>query len=203
MKPTRVQDVIDYWLGDAETDPAAARDRSKLWYGSSTEIDNQIRHDFGGTLILAERQELQPWLESPGGQLALVILLDQFSRNLNRGSKDAWKNDDQALDIAANCVDNNDHLTLSYFGRVFLYHPFHHAESIAAQEKAVFLFDELYNNAPAEWQPSLKGFADFTRSHSEIVRRFGRFPHRNETLGRQSTPEEDAYLKENSKKFGQ
>ena len=200
--PTSPQNVIDYWLGDAETDPSAARDRSKLWYGASTEIDNQIRHDFGDALILAERRELQPWLESPSGQLALVILLDQFSRNLYRGSKDAWKNDSLALDIATNCVDNNDHLALSYFGRVFLYHPFSHAESIAAQEKAVFLFDELYNEAPSEWQPALKGFTGAS-SHGDIIHRFGRFPHRNETLGRQSTPEEDEYLKENSKKYGQ
>ena len=201
--PSEPQDVIDYWLGDAETDPSAARDRSKLWYGSSTEIDNQIRQNFGDALALAERGKLQRWLESPSEQLALVILLDQFSRNLYRGSKDAWKNDVRALDLATRCVENNDHMSLSNIGRVFLYHPFHHAESTMAQEKAAFLFDELYENASPEWQPSLKRFADFTRNHREIVLRFGRFPHRNKILGRQSTAEEDEYLNANSSSYGQ
>ena len=201
--PSEPQDVIDYWLGDAETDPSAVRDRSKLWYGSSTEIDNQIRQNFGDALALAERGKLQQWLESPSGQLSLIILLDQFSRNLYRGSRDAWKNDARALDIATRCVDNNDHQGLSLFGRVFLYHPFHHAESTMAQEKAIFLFDELYRDAPPEWHSSLKGYVDFARSHRDIIRRFGRFPHRNKTLGRQSAAEEDEYLKESSSTYGQ
>ena len=201
--PNEPQEVIDYWLGDAETDPSAARDRSKLWYGSSTEIDNQIRQKFGAALALAERGQLQQWQESPSGQLALVILLDQFSRNLYRGSKDAWQNDVRALELASSCVENNDHLNLSNIARVFLYHPYHHAESSITQEKAVLLLDELYENASPEWRPSLKRFAEFTRSHSEIVRRFGRFPHRNKLLGRLSTAEEDEYLKENSSTYGQ
>jgi uncharacterized protein (DUF924 family) len=197
------QDVIDYWLGDAQTDPSAAEEKSKLWYGSSGLIDKQIRRVFGEALVLAESGALKPWQKSPDGQLALVILLDQFTRNVNRGSKDAWKNDARALTIASRCVEKKDHQALSYFGRVFLYHPFHHAESSAAQQKAVNLFDELFDEVPPEWQAPLKGHVDFAHSHSKIVLRFGRFPHRNETLGRASTPEEIEYLTENNRKYGQ
>ena len=197
------RDVIDYWLGEAQRDPSTAKARSKLWYRVSSQTDNQIRDRFGKILELAEQSKLNDWLDSPEGHLAMVILLDQFTRNINRGSSDAWKNDAMALNIATSCIDKGDHLSLSYFGRVFLYHPFHHAESIAAQERAVDLFDELHDEAPPEWQTSLKGFAEFSRGHRDIVSRFGRFPHRNKTLGRQSTLKEAQYLEENSKKYDQ
>jgi uncharacterized protein (DUF924 family) len=94
-------------------------------------------------------------------------------------------------------------LRLSYFGRVFLYHPYHHAESVSEQEKAVNLFEELYDEASADWQTPIKGFVDFAKKHCEIIRRFGRFPHRNEALGRKSSKDEIAYLLENRKKYGQ
>ena len=200
---TSHHDVIDYWVGEIQHDPSTIKDRSKLWYGSSSQTDKQISDRFGKTLTLAEQSILQHWLDSAEGHLALVILLDQFTRNINRGSSDAWRNDAMALDIATSCIDRNDHLSLPYFGRVFLYHPFHHSESVVAQKRAVYLFDELHDGAPPEWQASLKGFAEFSRGHREIVRRFGRFPHRNKALGRRSSPEEVQYLAKNSKNYGQ
>lgn len=197
------QAVVDYWLGDTEQNPAAVREKSRFWYSSVAEVDAEIDEKFGEALLLAEKDKLPSWLETPTGQLASVILLDQFTRNLNRGSKDAWKNDDLALAIAEKCVSTRDHFSLSYFGRVFLYHPYHHAESVCAQENAIELFEELYNEAPVDWQSTLKGFVDFAKRHCEIIRRFGRFPHRNESLGRKSTSEEIEYLSENRKNYGQ
>jgi len=197
------QAVVHYWLGDTEHDPGAVREKSRMWYSSNAAVDQEIDETFGEVLKLAEESKLPAWLETPIGQLASVILLDQFTRNLNRGSKHAWKNDGIALAIAERCVDSKDYLSLSYFGRVFLYHPYHHAESISAQEKVIELFEELYNEAPADWQTPIKGFVDFAKSHCEIIRRFGRFPHRNETLGRKSSSEEIAHLLENRKNYGQ
>lgn len=195
--------VVDYWLGDTERSPGAVRDKSRIWYGSSEKVDREIEDRFGEALRLAEAGKLQSWLATPTGQLASVILLDQFTRNLNRGTGDAWKNDGLALAIAEKCVAGKDYLSLSTIGRVFLYHPFHHAESVSAQGKAVDLFEELYNEAPDDWRPPLKGFVDFAKRHHKIISRFGRFPHRNETLGRKSTSDEIEYLLGNRKNYGQ
>ena len=197
------QQVLDYWLGDTQHDPGTVSEKSRMWYSSVTAVDQYIDDTFGEVLELAGNSKLPSWLESPTGQLAIVILLDQFTRNLNRGSKHAWKNDGLALAIAERCVNSEDHLHLSYFGRVFLYHPYHHAESISEQEKAINLFEELYDEAPSDWQAPIRGFVDFAKSHCEIIRRFGRFPHRNEALCRESSREEIAYLLETRKKYGQ
>ena len=197
------QDVIDYWIGDVDADPSSVPVKSKLWYGSSSKIDNEIRDQFGQSLQQAERNELEPWKTTIKGQLALVILLDQFTRNLNRGSEDAWKNDSLALKIAEEATSSEQHYSLSNFGRVFLYHPFHHSESIEAQQKAVHLFDELQQAAEEEWQKPLEGFTSFVNNHSQIVNQFGRFPHRNKSLTRESTPEELEYLTKNKRKYGQ
>lgn len=200
---TNPQSVLDYWLGEAERDPGAVREKSKIWYGSNSEVDTEIDQEFAELLLLAEAGGLASWLETATGQLACVILLDQFTRNLNRGTRDAWKNDELALGVAEKCLACGNHFSLSYLGRVFLYHPYHHAESVCAQETAVDLFEELYNEAPADWKAALKGFVDFTKSHRDIIRRFGRFPHRNETLGRESTPDERQYLSDHQRNYGQ
>ncbi len=200
---TSPQIIIDYWIGDAVNDPAAVKEMSKIWYSADERVDTEIREKFGSLLHLAEQGALTPWQDTPEGQLATVILLDQFTRNLCRGSTDAWKNDELALTVAQRCVATGNHLDLPIMGRVFLYHPFHHAESIHAQEKAVALFTALHDGAPEEWKNSLKGFRDFSRNHCDIVRQFGRFPHRNQTLGRRSTRNEIEYLKQNPRNYGQ
>jgi len=201
--PIEPQDIIAYWIGDVDNNPELVRKRSKLWYGSNAKIDQEIRERFGKTLLLAENSELEQWKTSIDGRLALVIMLDQFTRNLNRGTKDAWKNDNMALEIAEETVMQEQHYSLSNFGRVFLYHPFHHAESIDAQRQALGLFEELQQAAAKEWQESLGNFTDFVKTHGQIVRQFGRFPHRNKMLLRDSTPEEIEYLTKNSRQYGQ
>mgnify|MGYP005630031323 CR=1 FL=1 len=197
------QDVIDYWIGDVDSDPGSVPAKSKLWYGSSAKVDQEIRELFEQSLEQAERNELEPWKKTIEGQLALVILLDQFTRNLNRGTKDAWKNDPLALKIAEDATSGKRHYSLSNFGRVFLYHPFHHAESIEAQQKAVRLFGELQETSAQKWQKPLEKFTLFVNNHRQIVHRFGRFPHRNQMLNRTSTPSELEYLTKNTRKYGQ
>jgi len=197
------QDIIDFWIGDVDNHPTNVPKKSKLWYGSKPATDRQISEQFGETLRQAENNELEQWKGSSEGQLALVILLDQFTRNLNRGTMAAWKNDKMALEIASNAIKNEQHNSLSYFCRVFLYHPFHHSESIDSQSKAVQLFEELQENAISEWQEPLEKFTRFVKSHHQIIQQFGRFPHRNDTLCRESTPEELEYLNQNRRKYGQ
>lgn len=199
---TTPREIIDFWLGDATSDPAAANARTKIWYGARSTVDRQVQEQFGDALALAEQGNLNEWLHHSEGALALVILLDQFSRNLYRRTGDAFRNDNKALEIARSAVEQGLDKELPWIGRVFLYHPFHHAESLEAQDQGVQLFEEVYRDAPPEWAEQLKTFVDYARGHRDIVCRFGRFPHRNEVLGRISTTEETEYLK-TAKRYGQ
>lgn len=199
---TTPQDIVDFWLGEAASDPAAAKARTTVWYGGKSHVDQQIQDQFGETLALAEQGNLDEWRNSSEGALALVILLDQFSRNLYRRTGDAFKNDAKALEIARSAVEQGLHKEMSWIGRVFLYHPFHHAESLEAQDQGVERFEEVYREASPEWAETLYTFVDYARGHRDIVRRFGRFPHRNEALGRENTIEEAEYL-ETAKRYGQ
>jgi uncharacterized protein (DUF924 family) len=203
MKTTRIDDILDYWIGAAAHQANEAKRRGKLWYQSTPASDDALRQQFGADLAAAERGELDDWQSSPSGSLALVILLDQFSRNLYRGTAAAFANDAAALTVAERVIDAGADRTLSYIGRAFLYHPFEHAESKAAQDRSVELFTDLANTAPAEWQGQLNGFLSYARDHRQVVHRFGRFPHRNRTLQRESTAEEETYLRDGGKRYGQ
>jgi len=150
--------VLTYWIGDAAKDPAAAQARSKLWYRSSAKADAALTTQFGEILHLAEQQALRHWQNSVQGQLALIILLDQFSRNIYRGTAHAFANDSQALAIASQLVLANQHLSLTPIEQVFVYHPFEHAEDLATQQQSVQLFQRLLNNAPTAWHQQLRGF---------------------------------------------
>lgn len=197
------QPIIDYWLGDAPSNPDHFEERTRLWYGHNPEVDEEIGRQFGDTLARAERGELDDWCDSAEGALALIILLDQFSRNLYRGTPDAFRNDHRALDVARRAVDQQMDHELGWLGRAFLYHPFHHAESLADQDRAVALFEKLCEDAPEEWKTHLQGFLKYAREHRDIIERFGRFPHRNRILGRDNTPEESQFLKDDARTYGQ
>lgn len=203
MKNTRAQEIVDFWIGPAADDPAEAKARGKLWYQSTPESDDEIREQFGGDLARAEHGELDFWASTPEGSLALVILLDQFSRNLYRGTARAFSNDAHALRIAGEAIAAKQHEELPYMGRAFLYHPFHHAESLAHQDLSVSLFEALYESVEAPWQDQVLGFLKYAREHREVVRRFGRFPHRNRVLSRENTPEEQEYLDAGANSYGQ
>lgn len=201
--PASIAKIINYWLGDEPGLAVNAQAQTKLWYDSNDLIDEEISMQFGESLQLAGAGELSNWEDSSHGCLALIILLDQFTRNLNRGTALAWKNDQRALEVAEQCIDRGLHNDLPILGRVVLYHPFHHAESRQSQQRAVELFNELLHNSEEDWQPLLKSYADFAVNHADIVARFGRFPHRNNALNRPSTESELTYLMENPKRYGQ
>ena len=203
MSKTRVDEILDFWIGPAAGDPAAAKDRSKLWYQSTPSSDEDLRHRFGDDLVLAERGELDDWQDTARGALALVILLDQFSRNLYRGTAGAFANDSKALSVAEAAIDAGRDLEMPWIGRAFLYHPFEHSERLDRQERSVELFQALMDEAPPEWKEELKGFLEYAIEHCGVVRRFGRFPHRNKVMGRESTTDEEAYLDSGARRYGQ
>lgn len=171
---TSPEDVLDYWFSE----PMETR-----WFGPSAEIDSEIAQRFGDLHRRAAAGLLDDWAGQPRGALALVILLDQFSRNLHRGRPEAYANDEKAVRIARAAIAQGFDGMLEGWERAFLYMPFMHSEHLEDQEDSVRLFTAAGLDNAA-----------YALHHRDLVRRFGRFPHRNAILGRASTPEETAYL---------
>jgi uncharacterized protein (DUF924 family) len=188
-----IERVLSFWFGPPGAPPLANAAR---WFTPDPAFDAAIRERFAGTVARAEAGELEPWRETPLGALALVIVLDQFPRNLFRDSARAFAHDAAARDVALDAEARGFDRALSSVERWFLYLPLMHAEEPALQERSVARFESLAATAPAELREALAGAADYARRHRDVIRRFGRFPHRNRALGRAGTPEELAYLAE-------
>lgn len=185
--PTPLADtaeVNDFWFG---TSPDyAPRDE---WFRKSDAFDAQIRKRFGPVIEAALAGGLHAWEATPQGRLARIVVLDQFTRNAFRGTPRAFAGDALALAAARDMVDAGLDQAVHPVWRCFAYMPFEHAESLAMQERAVQLFTAL-----AAGDPRFDGHLDYAHRHHEVIRRFGRFPHRNAVLGRTSTAEELTYL---------
>ena len=164
----------------------------KRWFVKDEAFDAEARGGLGPLHEAAARDGLDSWQDSARGALALVILLDQVPRNLFRGSPRAFKTDAKALSVAKRAIDKGFDGQLRQVERMFLYLPLEHCEGLADQETCVRLFAELDENP--EWH-------DYAVRHRDIVASFGRFPHRNAVLGRESTAEEEAFLKEPGSSF--
>jgi uncharacterized protein (DUF924 family) len=189
--------VLNFWIGPLDAAGEPAPGQSKRWYSKDPEFDARIRAEFGADLERAARGELDDWKSTPRGRLALVILLDQFSRNLHRGTAAAFANDARALALSREGISRGEDRTLAAVERQFLYMPLMHAEDREAQDLCV----EVFRRASAELGGKLDGVIPYAERHREIVARFGRFPHRNEMLGRSSTAEEIEFLKEPGSSF--
>lgn len=193
--------LLSFWIGDPGEDGSFDRSKTELWFGRSEDTDRQLRERFGGLYAAAVRGDLEGWARTPRGRLALVILLDQLSRNLHRGTAEAFAQDARALALAQTALVRGDPTVLRPVERVFLYLPFEHAEDRAAQRRAVALFEDLVREVAHEHAAPYETFLDYAVRHREIVDRFGRFPHRNEALGRETTEEEAAFLKQPGSSF--
>lgn len=188
--------VLSYWFGSATRDPARAAKRSSFWFEPNPDTDAEIARLFAGTLRMADGGVLESWQNEPRSCLALVILLDQFPRNLHRGSAQAYEHDHRALLVARTAVQRGDLDRLHPLEQTFLLMPYHHAEDLEVQREGVALFRTIAERASAEWRPELERSLDFALRHLQVIERFGRFPHRNAILARESSPEEQAFLDE-------
>jgi uncharacterized protein (DUF924 family) len=188
------REVLNFWFGE----PGSARfgEEWDRWFARDDEFDAMLRARFGATLATARCGNYDGWQRSPLGALALIIVLDQFSRNIHRGGAEAFGGDARALAAACRMVDTGADRSLpSPQHRAFVYLPFEHDESGESQERSVRLFEAL------EHETGLRGYVRYARRHAEIIARFGRFPHRNAVLGRPSTDEERAFLMEPGSSF--
>ena len=171
----QAQDIIDFWFAD---------ETRKLWFDSTPEFDAELRQRFLRTWQQAGRGELDGWMQTPKGCVALAIVLDQFPLNMFRGSADSYATEARAREVARAAIDRGFDSELEDAHKAFLYMPFMHSEALEDQQLALRLFD----------QPGLESNLRFARHHHDIVSRFGRFPHRNAALGRDSSEAEIAYL---------
>ena len=180
--------MLDFWFGPAGS-PGYGKPR-EAWFRKSDAFDADIRARFLGLQQRAAAGALESWLAAAESLLALIVLLDQFPRNLFRGTSQAFATDTQALAAARFAVERGFDAALLPVQRWFLYLPFEHAEDLAQQRRCLELFDRLRGD------PASAGSIDYARRHFEIIARFGRFPHRNAVLGRASTPEEIDFLRQ-------
>lgn len=182
-------EVLDFWFGEP-------RGKSRAeWFRKDAAFDAVIRQRFGALHAAAARREREAWRVNAESMLALVVVLDQFSRNLHRGDARAFAQDEHARDCAVEALMRGDDLGLLPVERQFLYLPFEHSEDLEDQDRAVMLMASL------ESFEETRGFTQWAEKHRAVVKRFGRFPHRNAALGRESTPEEVEFLKEPGSRF--
>lgn len=164
------------------------------WFAKDDAFDTELRQRFGATLAAARAGQLDTWTDNAECRLALIIVLDQFSRNIFRGEAESYAADAQALSLALEGIARGHDQAVLPMARIFFYLPLEHAEDLALQERAVALCEALQRDPKAEPQAFFDTTLDFARQHHDVIRRFGRFPHRNAILGRQNTPDEQAYL---------
>ncbi|ASV99990.1 DUF924 family protein [Paraburkholderia aromaticivorans] len=192
--PERAREVLDCWFGAPGT-PEFGK-AHKRWFSRDAAFDTMLRERFGALIDAARESTLDSWMETPLGALALIIVLDQFSRNCHRGTSRAFAADRKALQTTQRMIASGaDRLLPGVHHRAFAYLPFEHDETLAGQRESLRLF-KLLATEP--------GGASYYRSavrHAEVVERFGRFPHRNALLGRPSTAEELAFLREPGSSF--
>ncbi len=194
-------EILEMWFPE---DQARA---NAMWWGKDPALDAELRERFGPLLAQAKAGELDAWAETAEGRMALIILIDQFSRNIHRGDAQTYAADAKARALTHAGLELGHDRQLPLIQRLFFYLPLEHSEELPDQERCLELVEALAKDAKAD--PSIDedkakmyaNFVEYAVSHRDIVARFGRFPHRNEILGRSSTPEEVEFLKQPGSSF--
>jgi len=201
-------EVLDFWFGAGPHTPERLAERSTFWFGGDDAAavaarDVEIRTRLEPLLERASRGEFANWAASPKRRLALIILFDQVPRNAYRGTAAAFAFDREALMLAFEGMQIAADAALEPLERLFFYLPLEHAESMEAQDAAVEALDRLVGESPAELRDYIAYCATFARKHREVIAKFGRFPHRNAVLKRESTRAEMEWLASDGERFGQ
>ena len=186
--------ILQFWFGDVDALGRSDVMHSRRWFMKDDAFDHEIADRFGETFADVRAGHREQWLDDPRGRVAYVIVLDQFPRNMFRGTARMFEGDRQALAAAVEGIARHDDAELNVNERSFLYMPYMHSEDIDMQDRSVALFKELAAGAPSELRGSLVAAVQYAEKHREIVTRYRRFPHRNAVLGRESRPEELAFI---------
>jgi len=205
--PPSAHDLLSFWFGPRPYGAAQVHQHSRIWFGEpgapelTPQTDELIRERYGELTLEAERGGLTAWESGPRRRLALILLLDQFSRHIHRGSARAYAQDLRALALTVSGMQFGADATLDPVERLFFYMPLMHAESLDVQEESVAAFRRLVQEAPAELRATFEDSLQAALVHRTIIERFGRFPHRNRVLNRDSTHEELDWLANEGRSF--
>ncbi|MBW4517744.1 MAG: DUF924 domain-containing protein [Timaviella obliquedivisa GSE-PSE-MK23-08B] len=191
-----LEEVLQFWFSDPQSEEAQYSRRRKVWFSKNPEIDQTIHRRFLMTYEQAASGELDGWQATPAGCLALILLLDQFPRNLFRGQPQAFATDPQARILALRAIAQGFDQSLAPIQRIFIYLPLEHGETLSDQHQSVTLFQQL-----TDQNPELADVLDYAVRHQIVIERFGRFPHRNAILGRTSTAAELEFLNQPGSSF--
>ena len=200
--------VREYWFGRQPMTADSLNRRIRFWFGGETaalrqQRDEQVRRRFGALYESAAAGELDSWADGPRRRLSLIILLDQFPRNMFRGTARAFACDEKALSLTLSGMQSAADAALGVVERIFFYMPLQHAESYEVQDESVAAYRRLLSEAPEELRGSFESTRRSAENHRDIIGQFGRFPHRNRLLGRTSTPTEEEWLRIGGDSFAQ
>ncbi|HAU17196.1 MAG TPA: DUF924 domain-containing protein [Marinobacter adhaerens] len=196
------KEILDFWFGELDENGLPDSDHRNKWFRSDRKFDQEIRRRFLSMVLFASEQGLDHWRREAGGTLAEIILLDQFSRNIFRGSAMAFDQDRQARKLCREAMQKGQDMMLAPVHRAFLYMPLQHSELRDDQDVSVECCEQLARSTQGILADFMGSFLQSARDHRAIIQQFGRFPHRNKALGRISTADEEAYL-EGGRRFGQ
>ena len=191
----RIHEILDFWFGDLGHADLPSSDRTNLWFGENEQLKLSMLKTFRQEYDRAIQGELTLWSDCPRGRLALIILLDQFSRCLYRNSPEAFTQDEIAQKLCLDGLQKHMDQSLTLIERVFFYMPLVHAESNERQEQSIRLFQSLVSLSMSETTQVYQLFLAYAYAHFRVIKEFGRFPQRNIILGRASTDAETAFLK--------
>ncbi len=187
--------VLDYWLGTAIEDAEAAKQKNQLWFIKSDATDAHIKTQFSPLLQALADGLAEDWAAiGPRARLAAIIVFDQFSRNMFRGQSGSFAYDPFALQLTEAGLSKSEDAALSEVERIFFYLPLEHSERLANQDRCVALYAQLAQDARSDFKPLCQSTLDYAHKHRDVIRQFGRFPHRNAILKRTNTAAEQAYL---------
>lgn len=195
------EDVLSFWFGELDAEGLADEAHAKRWFTKSAAFDRELEQRFGALHGAIAGKQREHWLDSPRPCLAYVIVLDQFSRNMFRDTSRMFAYDSQALAAAGHALARGWDREMRCDERCFLYMPFMHSERLEDQERSVSLFRALRDELGGKARERVQGSLAYAEAHRDIVRRFGRFPHRNALLGRESSAEELAFLEQPGSSF--
>lgn len=193
--PDKIHELLNFWFGDLGQADLPSSDRTNLWFGENEKLKAEMLKTFNEEYQAAILGKLSDWEGTPRGRLALIILLDQFSRWAFRNSADAFNHDKTAQQLCVEGLRQNMDQTLTLIERVFFYMPLVHAEDPEIQEQSIQLFQNLVALSMTETTQVYQLFLAYAYAHFRVIKEFGRFPQRNHILGRTSTDAEVAFLK--------
>lgn len=197
----RIEDILQFWFGAFPTPYTADVTKADMWFKNGSAYDSEIFIKFGVDYEKAISGELDHWVDSFRGRLALIILLDQFSRHIHRGTAESFVQDEKAQALCIDGIGAGDDSKCHAIERSFFYLPLEHAEDLEIQNLSVRAYEQLVCDVPEEYRKPFEITLSFAKSHHFVIEKFGRFPELNEILGRESTKEEQEFIESGKYSF--